>query len=131
MLGASRAGLTFTVADAAYPRGRIDQIIGLLGPAFVLLCGDVDSALVPPGPRVVRVPEDPKAALARFASVEGTTCPRSTRHARPISPSPLAAPVYPKGSSPTMRRWCTLSNGMSNATVLPAMSIFHGIGAGP
>ncbi|WP_248920569.1 amino acid adenylation domain-containing protein [Pseudomonas entomophila] len=92
MLGASRAGLTFTVADAAYPRGRIDQIIGLLGPAFVLLCGDVDSALVPPGPRVVRVPEDPKAALARFASVEGDDL-------SPVDPARSAYITFTSGST--------------------------------
>ena len=40
MLGASRAGLTFTVADMAYPRARIEQIIQVLKPTFVLVCGE-------------------------------------------------------------------------------------------
>lgn len=68
MLGASRAGLTFTVADAAYPSARIDQIIGLLQPAFVLVCGSAQVALGPRGPRVIRVPEAPEVALQQFGN---------------------------------------------------------------
>ncbi|MFY0729819.1 amino acid adenylation domain-containing protein [Pseudomonas sp. NFX15] len=40
MLGASRAGLTFSVADMAYPAARIEQILRILQPSFVLLCGE-------------------------------------------------------------------------------------------
>ncbi|WP_264312776.1 amino acid adenylation domain-containing protein [Pseudomonas putida] len=65
MLGALRAGLTFTVADAAYPAARIGQIIRTLEPAFVLRCGDAD---VEPGPaRLVNVPHAPVEALQHFA----------------------------------------------------------------
>jgi len=77
MLGATRAGLTFTVADNAYPPARIGQIIRALQPAFVLLCGEatVDLTLeyFEPGamsfpPRVVRIPEMPAESLHKFAS---------------------------------------------------------------
>ncbi|MCG8293199.1 amino acid adenylation domain-containing protein [Pseudomonas entomophila] len=68
LLGASRAGLTFTVADAAYPSGRIEQIIGLLRPAFVLVCGSAQVALDPQGPHIIRVPEAPDMALRQFGN---------------------------------------------------------------
>jgi len=66
MLGALRAGLTFTVADAAYPAARIGQIIRTLEPAFVLRCGDAE---VEPGhAHCVNVPHAPADALQHFAS---------------------------------------------------------------
>ncbi|KII28822.1 antibiotic biosynthesis protein [Pseudomonas fluorescens] len=71
MLGASRAGLTFTVADMAYPPARIGQIIHLLEPAFVLLCGEATFELQGTGntsPQIVRVPETAGEALRQFNS---------------------------------------------------------------
>ncbi|QVM89484.1 amino acid adenylation domain-containing protein [Pseudomonas entomophila] len=68
LLGASRAGLTFSVADAAYPPGRIGQIIDLLRPAFVLVCGSAEVALDPQGPHVIKVPEAPDVALRQFGN---------------------------------------------------------------
>ncbi|MEX3773115.1 amino acid adenylation domain-containing protein [Pseudomonas sp. MYb118] len=65
MLGAMRGGLAFTVADAAYPAARVDQIIRTLEPAFVLLCGDADLDLQLETP-VIRIPELPDAALQAF-----------------------------------------------------------------
>ncbi|WP_397449706.1 amino acid adenylation domain-containing protein [Pseudomonas sp. NA-150] len=76
MLGAARAGLTFTVADIAYPPARVGQIIQALQPAFVLLCGEasVDLNLEQPAhaahsasPQIVRIPEAPALALREFA----------------------------------------------------------------
>ena len=76
MLGALRAGLTFTIADVAYPPARVSQIIATLDPAFVLLCGDARAgfnlAHPAPGaghaaPQVVRVAEAPDEALQQFA----------------------------------------------------------------
>ncbi|MEG0860678.1 MAG: amino acid adenylation domain-containing protein [Pseudomonas sp.] len=79
MLGALRAGLTFTIADVAYPPARIGQILRTLEPAFVLLCGDASAELnlehPAPGagqamPRVIRVPEAPEASLQQFACAQ-------------------------------------------------------------
>lgn len=67
MLGALRGGQVFTVADAAYPKARVDQIIRTLEPAFVLLCGDATIDLESETP-VIRIPEDPAEALQAFAS---------------------------------------------------------------
>ncbi|VVN99453.1 amino acid adenylation domain-containing protein [Pseudomonas fluorescens] len=76
MLGASRAGLTFTVADIAYPPARVGQIIRALQPSFVLLCGEATADLnlehLEPGaessyPQIVRVPEIPTESLHEFA----------------------------------------------------------------
>jgi amino acid adenylation domain-containing protein len=69
MLGASRAGLTFSVADMAYPAARIDQIVRILQPSFVLLCG---GATFEPGPgiahpRVVSIAESPTELPQAFA----------------------------------------------------------------
>ncbi|MFV3289035.1 amino acid adenylation domain-containing protein [Pseudomonas sp. NY11955] len=64
MLGCLRAGLAFTVADAAYPAARIKQIISTLTPAVVLRCGeaavDADQLIV------INVPEAPAEALRAF-----------------------------------------------------------------
>ena len=74
MLGASRAGLTFSVADMAYPAARIDQIIRILQPSFVLLCGGAtfDPGPEQPGqgtahPQVLQIPESPDESLQAFA----------------------------------------------------------------
>ena len=70
MLGASRAGLTFTVADMAYPRSRIEQIIQVLEPSFVLVCGEAAFEVDPlrsSAVRVVNIPEMPGDALKAFA----------------------------------------------------------------
>ncbi|MDZ3992076.1 amino acid adenylation domain-containing protein [Pseudomonas sp. Teo4] len=69
MLGALRAGLTFTIADAAYPPARVSQIIHTLQPALVLLCGEARLELDPSGPQpgLIEVPEMPGEALGRFA----------------------------------------------------------------
>ncbi|MBU6960915.1 amino acid adenylation domain-containing protein [Pseudomonas sp. CVAP len=76
MLGASRAGLTFTVADNAYPPARVGQIIRALQPTVVLLCGEATVNLnlehfepraESSYPRVVRIPEIPTESLHEFA----------------------------------------------------------------
>jgi amino acid adenylation domain-containing protein len=81
MLGASRAGLTFTVADTAYPSARINQIIQTLQPSFVLLCGeatvDLNPELLEPRagsstPQIVRIPERPTQSLHEFAADQQT-----------------------------------------------------------
>lgn len=80
MLGAARAGLTFTVADIAYPPARIDQIIQALQPSFILLGGEatVDLNFERMGPRaehadpqVVSIPEMPTEALQAFPFSSG------------------------------------------------------------
>ncbi|MBV6824622.1 amino acid adenylation domain-containing protein [Pseudomonas sp. PD9R] len=75
MLGASRAGLTFTVADMAYPATRIEQIIRALEPAFILLCGEatfdlehLEPTAAGSYPQVVRIPESPAESLHQFAA---------------------------------------------------------------
>lgn len=75
MLGALRAGLTFTVADVAYPPARVAQIIRALQPAYVLLCGEAVVDLNPghlqsTPPRVVRIPEIPAGVLQAFPDVQ-------------------------------------------------------------
>jgi len=71
MLGASRAGLMFTVADVAYPPARIGQIIRALEPSFVLVCGEATVELererLASNPRVVQIPERPADVLQAFA----------------------------------------------------------------
>ena len=57
--------LAFTVADAAYPAARVDQIIRTLDPAFVLLCGDASVDLKHEA-TVIRIPELPDDALQAF-----------------------------------------------------------------
>ncbi|MDF3934591.1 amino acid adenylation domain-containing protein [Pseudomonas citronellolis] len=68
MLGASRAGLVFSVADVAYPAARVDQLVGVLGATCVLLCGEAtaEPGRFPPGVKVARVPEAPDEALRQF-----------------------------------------------------------------
>ncbi|MGE8062872.1 amino acid adenylation domain-containing protein [Pseudomonas sp. NPDC089547] len=65
MLGCLRAGLAFTVADAAYPPARIEQIVRALKPAVILRCGE--ATVGAHGPLVVTVPEAPAEALQAFA----------------------------------------------------------------
>ncbi|WP_216891635.1 amino acid adenylation domain-containing protein [Pseudomonas putida] len=67
MLGASRAGAIFTVADMAYPKARIAQIIRTLRPAFILLGGAAQVELDDASIQVERVPEPVGEALSRFA----------------------------------------------------------------
>lgn len=67
MLGASRAGAIFTVADMAYPKARIAQIIRTLQPAFILLGGAAQVELDDASIEVARVPESAGEALSRFA----------------------------------------------------------------
>ncbi|BAW22730.1 amino acid adenylation domain-containing protein [Pseudomonas putida] len=64
MLGCLRAGLAFTVADAAYPPARIGQIIRTLTPAVVLRCGE--ASVDTDGPLVITVPETTAEALQAF-----------------------------------------------------------------
>lgn len=73
MLGASRAGLIFSVADMAYPAARIEQILRVLEPSFVLLCGEAtfDIDFENPGleskrPCVVRIPQTCTDSLDAF-----------------------------------------------------------------
>ncbi|MDH4551942.1 amino acid adenylation domain-containing protein [Pseudomonas sp. BN607] len=64
MLGCLRAGLAFSVADAAYPVTRIQQLVNTLAPAVILRCG---KATVDAAQRlVVPVPEAPAEALHAF-----------------------------------------------------------------
>ncbi|MBK4993444.1 amino acid adenylation domain-containing protein [Pseudomonas sp. S37] len=64
MLGCLRAGRAFSVADAAYPAARIQQLVSTLAPAVILRCGQ---ATVEAGQtRVVSVPEAPAEALQAF-----------------------------------------------------------------
>lgn len=71
MLGAMRSGMAFTVADAAYPAARVEQIIRTLEPAFVLLCGDAGADLKLATP-VIRIPELPTDALRAFANANAS-----------------------------------------------------------
>lgn len=64
MLGCLRAGLAFTVADAAYPPARIGQIIRTLTPAVVLRCSE--ASVDTDGPLVITVPETTAEALQAF-----------------------------------------------------------------
>ncbi|TDF84395.1 amino acid adenylation domain-containing protein [Pseudomonas sp. H9] len=66
MLGASRAGLIFTIADAAYPPARITQIIRTLEPNCVMLCGEAQVDLKG-APAFIRVPECPDESLQQFS----------------------------------------------------------------
>lgn len=73
MLGALRAGLTFTIADAAYPAARVAQIIGTLKPSAVLLCGEAQVEFDTPlqaTPHLIRVAQAPETALAQFACTQ-------------------------------------------------------------
>jgi amino acid adenylation domain-containing protein len=93
MLGALRAGLAFTVADAAYPTARISQIIRTLAPALVLRCGE---ATVQPAPDyalppVVTVPEPPLDALRAF--------PNSQAKLPTIDPDQPAYITFTSGST--------------------------------
>lgn len=65
ILGCLRAGLAFTVADAAYPPSRIGQIVRTLEPSVILRCGE--AAVDAEGTLVITVPEAPAEALQAFA----------------------------------------------------------------
>jgi amino acid adenylation domain-containing protein len=98
MLGASRAGLIFSVADMAYPAARIEQILRVLEPAFVLLCGeaDFDIDLKNPGPAprrpyVVRIPETHAHSLQAF-TVESEVLPE-------VNPGQAAYITFTSGST--------------------------------
>lgn len=99
MLGASRAGMTFTVADIAYPPARVGQIIRAVQASFVLLCGDaLDFNLeqLEPGaqgakPRVIRIPEMPGDALHEF--------PDDQRPLPAVNPSNPAYITFTSGST--------------------------------
>ncbi|MBA6141174.1 amino acid adenylation domain-containing protein [Pseudomonas sp. p99-361] len=64
MLGCLRAGRAFSVADAAYPPARLQQLASSLAPRVVLRCGQahVEAA----DACVVTVPQDPVEALHAF-----------------------------------------------------------------
>jgi len=92
MLGASRAGLTFSVADMAYPAARIEQILRILEPSFVLLCGeatfDIDFDKLGPGsrrPGVIRVPEHYTDALVAFSADTAVLAEVNPSHAAYIT----------------------------------------------
>ncbi|MEG1039057.1 MAG: amino acid adenylation domain-containing protein [Pseudomonas sp.] len=71
MLGALRAGLTFSIADAAYPPARVAQVIRTLEPSVVLLCGEAQLELdAERPPQVVSVPEAVAASLAQFTCLQ-------------------------------------------------------------
>jgi len=64
MLGCLRAGRAFSVADAAYPAARLQQLASSLAPRVVLRCGQahVEAA----NASVLSVPQDPVEALHAF-----------------------------------------------------------------
>jgi non-ribosomal peptide synthetase component F len=72
MLGCLRAGLAFTVADAAYPAVRIEQIVSTLKPAVVLRCGE---ATVDAGQFIVAAVPSPRSAAPSLANL--SRCPLS------------------------------------------------------
>ena len=89
MLGCLRAGLAFTVADAAYPAVRIKQIVSTLKPAVVLRCGE---ATVDAGQFIVAtVPEAPAAAQQAF--------PRQPVALPAVSPEQPAYITFTSGST--------------------------------
>jgi len=89
MLGCLRAGLAFSVADAAYPAGRIQQLISTLKPAVILRCGQ---PTVDAGPAlVVTVPEAAAEALRTFLR------PAATLPA--VSPEQAAYITFTSGST--------------------------------
>lgn len=89
MLGCLRAGLAFTVADAAYPAARIEQIVNTLKPAVILRCAE---ATVDVGqPMVVTVPEAPAEALQAF--------PRQPVALPAVSPEQPAYITFTSGST--------------------------------
>lgn len=89
MLGCLRAGLAFTVADAAYPAVRIKQIVSTLKPAVVLRCGE---ATVDAGQFIVAaVPEAPTAAQQAF--------PRQPVALPAVSPEQPAYITFTSGST--------------------------------
>ncbi len=89
MLGWLRAGLAFTVADAAYPAVRIKQIVSTLKPAVVLRCGE---ATVDAGQFIVAaVPEAPTAAQQAF--------PRQPVALPAVSPEQPAYITFTSGST--------------------------------
>ncbi|MDR2307913.1 MAG: amino acid adenylation domain-containing protein [Paucimonas sp.] len=67
VLGASRAGLVFSVADVAYPPARIEQIVEVLAPACILVCGAAQVTLESRKIPVLRVADAPAEALGQFA----------------------------------------------------------------
>ena len=89
MLGCLRAGLAFTVADAAYPAVRIKQIVSPLKPAVVLRCGE---ATVDAGQFIVAAePEAPTAAQQAF--------PRQPVALPAVSPEQPAYITFTSGST--------------------------------
>lgn len=95
MLGASRAGLMFTVADVAYPPARVGQIIKALEPSFVLVCGEAPDVLrlecLETSTRVVHIPESPALALQAFAC-DQTSLPE-------VNPADPAYVTFTSGST--------------------------------
>ena len=89
MLGCLRAGLAFSVADAAYPAARIQQLVNTLAPAVILRCGQ---ATVEAGqPLAVTVPEAPTEALHAF--------PRHTATLPVVNPEQSAYITFTSGST--------------------------------
>ncbi|MHC8367185.1 amino acid adenylation domain-containing protein [Pseudomonas sp. ZT5P21] len=95
MLGVSRAGLMFTVADVAYPPARVSQIIRALEPSFVLVCGEATVELqlerLESNPRIVQIPESPTDALRAFAC-DQTSLPE-------VNPADPAYVTFTSGST--------------------------------
>lgn len=89
MLGCLRAGLAFSVADAAYPAARIQQIVRTLTPAVVLGCGD--ATIDADHPLAVAVPEGPAEALQAF--------PCQQAPLPPIEPEQPAYITFTSGST--------------------------------
>lgn len=89
MLGCLRAGRAFSVADAAYPAARIQQLVSTLAPAVILRCGH---ATVEAGQTlVVKVPEAPAEALQAF--------PRHAATLPAVSPEQPAYITFTSGST--------------------------------
>ncbi len=98
MLGVARAGLTFSVADMAYPAARIEQILRALQPSFVLLCieatFDIDLenlGQASQSPCVVRIPETYSDSLDAF-TVDVEVLPE-------VNPSHAAYITFTSGST--------------------------------
>ncbi|MGI6854730.1 amino acid adenylation domain-containing protein [Mesorhizobium sp. 1B3] len=78
ILGAARAGVPFSVVDAAYPKARIASVGDILEPSVVLICGGipVDAATYLPKSCVekcatLRISERPRATLEAFSLSDG------------------------------------------------------------
>jgi amino acid adenylation domain-containing protein len=94
ILGASRAGAAFAIADSAYPSARIQAMMEQLSPKLIMHCGTAQLPdNLPTSSQIVHVPDETSAAADAFSGVD------HSGHIDDNDPGDTAYIVFTSGST--------------------------------